>query len=206
MGSEKHILSTNKSARVFTQGSKDAPTFILALHGYGESAESFIENFKDLSPGEFYIVCPEGLSRFYWKDFSGKVVASWMTSADRDLEIDDYLEYLDKVFQKFYAPTEKTIALGFSQGCATLARWLEHSQNSFTEVHFCGGSLSPDVDYKKLAGQNGEMNFHIGSHDKFWPPEALSKLKEKLQQAGFENQPNMFEGKHQVNPELLKNF
>ena len=44
------------------------------------------------------LVAPEGLSRFYVNATHGLVGASWMTREDRQHEIDDYVGYLDAIY------------------------------------------------------------------------------------------------------------
>ena len=71
------------------------------LHGYGQLAAPFLDDFRAIDDGTRLIVAPEALSRFYEGDVQArlhkdaKVGASWMTREDRDAEIADYVAYLD---------------------------------------------------------------------------------------------------------------
>ena len=62
---------------------------LLVLHGYGQLASRFIYKFDQLDPS-YWVVAPEGFSRFYWKGVSGPAGASWLTTPDRLSEIEDY--------------------------------------------------------------------------------------------------------------------
>ncbi|MEL6276926.1 MAG: phospholipase, partial [Bacteroidota bacterium] len=80
-----HRLPVQRTAHFYTLGepSANVKRMWFACHGYGQLASTFIRKFDQLAGAEDYVVAPEGLSRFYWQGFTGKVVASWMTSADR---------------------------------------------------------------------------------------------------------------------------
>jgi hypothetical protein len=144
--SEHHIAVTRR-ARYWTLGTLSAATreVWFVLHGYGQLAEYFIRNFTALDDGTRFIVAPEALSRFYLKEFTGRIGATWMTREDRQSEIADYVEYLDALYESIYEsahtqasmrsaddllgsmhspPPIQTTVLAFSQGVASACRWL----------------------------------------------------------------------------------
>jgi predicted esterase len=47
-----------------------------------------------------------------------------MTREDREMEIRDYVAYLDRVRDRFAGPRTRLTVLGFSQGVHTAARWV----------------------------------------------------------------------------------
>ena len=92
--------------------------------------------------------------RLYIKGDSGDVGASWMTKEDRECDIKDYVNYLDRLFFDEIEPKAKLNkikinALGFSQGSATLARWLTMGKAKVDKAVFWCGSLAHDIDYTK---------------------------------------------------------
>jgi hypothetical protein len=94
-------IAVKKTARYFLSGENKNPQFLMfVLHGYGMPARNFLEEFKALGNKNILIVSPEGLSRFYTKGFYGNIGASWMTSEDRENEIEDYIGYLDEVYKE----------------------------------------------------------------------------------------------------------
>lgn len=137
----EHHLPVSRTARYFTTGDPHAGVRELwfVCHGYGQLAGRFIRHFESIATPERLIVAPEALSRFY-VEVSGKthadthVGASWMTREDRLSDIEDYVEYLDALYAHMLASLDGAsptfTALGFSQGVATVARWLER-----TSVH-----------------------------------------------------------------------
>jgi predicted esterase len=133
---ERH-LSVARAARYQQLGEPTAATRQLwvVLHGYGQLAEYFIRHFRSLyeaAPEHTVVVAPEALSRFYLSGTTGRVGASWMTSADRLAEINDHVAYLSALLQPLLAaaPQADVIVLGFSQGTATAGRWLSHLAHS----------------------------------------------------------------------------
>ena len=87
---------------------------IYVMHGYGQLAKFFIRKFQDL-PNNIMIIAPEGMHRFYLKESSGRVGASWMTKEARESDIKDnisWLDELDKQISEQYS-VSKRILIGF---------------------------------------------------------------------------------------------
>ncbi len=149
----EHHISVKKEARYYTLGdlNKNTETFFIALHGYGQLAERLIQKFNHLNDNTF-VLAPEALSRFYWNEKTGQSGASWMTKNDREYEILDYCNYLQKLYEIFLPkiPTNcKIIVLGFSQGGATAMRWLIlNKPKRINEVQLWGCDIPLDLDYK----------------------------------------------------------
>lgn len=120
----------------------------IACHGYGMDVERFARWFSDAPPGHV-VLCPEGLSRFYWGDFDGPPVASWMTRAERLGEIDDFCAWLDQVYAYASegAPGANIVLLGFSQGAATVMRWANARRPPCHRLVLWSGTPPEDIDY-----------------------------------------------------------
>jgi predicted esterase len=152
---ERHLTVT-RTARYQQLGEISATTrqLWLVAHGYGQLAEYFIRHFAHLhtaDPTGTVIVAPEGLSRFYLTGTSGRVGASWMTRADRLTEIDDQNGYLSQLLAQLLTqcPTDVRVTiLGFSQGTATVSRWL--TRNAVTwrphQLVLWAGDFPADID------------------------------------------------------------
>ena len=94
-------IQVQKTGRYFTVGDPiEATHLIFALHGYSQLAFYFIRPFEALNPKKYFIVCPEGLHRFYRQGNNGNVGATWMTKEDRESDIADYVLYLDQVYKE----------------------------------------------------------------------------------------------------------
>jgi predicted esterase len=153
----EHHLPVTRTARYFALGpASGAPAQLwIACHGYGQLASRFLRHFEIIDDGSRVIVAPEGLSRFYLGETAGSHVetpvgATWMTREDRLSEIDDYIGYLDaladQLARDYDLAATKRIALGFSQGVATVCRWVERGRTRVHEVALWAGSVPPDLD------------------------------------------------------------
>src|SRR6202007_1819496 len=122
-------------------------------------AARFLRHFEVIDDGARLIVAPEALSRFYIEDPAGgshadaKIGATWMTREDRLSEIDDYIGYLDalaaQLAQDFDLSRARVVALGFSQGVATVCRWVERGATRVDEVVLGAGAVPPDMDLER---------------------------------------------------------
>ena len=76
-----HSISVPKTAHYCTLGEPGPHIkyFWICCHGYGQLAKRFIRKFERIHQEDTLVVAPEGFSRFYWKDFTGDVVATHMS-------------------------------------------------------------------------------------------------------------------------------
>lgn len=131
--STEHHLTVARTARYYTLGElTDQTTHVwFCLHGFGQLARFFSKKFDGLVNDHTFIVVPEGLSRLYLDGKYDRIGASWMTREDRQPEIDDFVAYLNTLFDTTLQgcdPAELHITvLGFSQGAATACRWLNNN-------------------------------------------------------------------------------
>jgi len=183
--SEQHI-TVQRTARYFTLGGSDdrgreIRDLWIVCHGYGQLAASFLRAFTPIATPSRRIVAPEGLSRFYLDSNrkaanpDPRIGASWMTREDREHEIADQIAYLDAVHDHVRAALEPSVVrlrvLGFSQGVATVARWLAYGRARADDVIFWAGSfpaeieLAPDVPAEALDGieefSHAEIVYHF---------------------------------------------
>ena len=164
----QHAITTTKTAKVITYGNLTSNTKLIWLvtHGYGFLAQYFVNKFECLDPNEHFVVVPEALNRFYIDGLTGKVGASWMTKEERQDEINDYILYLDKVYETFCLHSNaKKAVLGFSQGVATISRWLIQTNYSVKNAIFWAGSIPEEVlttkklnNYKVVRGKRRNLS------------------------------------------------
>jgi predicted esterase len=211
---ERHLTVT-RTARYQQLGEISATTrqLWLVAHGYGQLAEYFIRHFAHLhtaDPTGTVIVAPEGLSRFYLTGTSGRVGASWMTRADRLTEIDDQNDYLSQLLAQLLTqcPTDVRVTiLGFSQGTATVSRWL--TRNAITwrphQLVLWAGDFPVDIDdaaARQLLVQL-PVTLISGNQDEYVPADKLQEQAEALRQQGARVTTIHFEGGHTLNREVL---
>ena len=212
MPAQEHHLPVVRTARYYQLGELSAATrrVWVVAHGYGQLAMYFIRHFAFLAEADpsLVIIAPEGLSRFYLQGTGGRVGATWMTREDRLTEIDDYVAYLNQLSESILsqsAPQVTVTVLGFSQGAATVCRWL--TQASFRPVHLVlwAGAFPPDMDFTKASDllQGLPVTLVCGTEDEFVSEEALQKQLRFFQEMQIEPRLIRFEGKHALNATAL---
>ena len=212
-------FKVEKTAHVFTQGKLSAATetFWFVAHGYGQLASQIIRKFEGFDATTHFIAAPEALNRFYWQFKTNKVGASWMTRDDRLDEIADYSAYLTMVFDHFrsqMSPSVRVVLFGFSQGCATIVRWLlsngivsENEIPSFDALVLWGGLLPEDIDYQPFTNvfQNKKLIFVCGDKDEFLDADRIKWHLDFAEQQRLKLDYVPFEGKHEILVDVLEN-
>ena len=209
---KQYHIKITRTARYYTLGEVNSQTknAWIVLHGHKQLAGEFIKIFEELAANGDYVIAPEALSRFYVKGDYGDVGATWMTKEDRENEISDYVNYLDELFNKeINSKKEKSSininAIGFSQGSATLSRWLALGKSKVDKAIFWCGSLALDVDYSKSGSfRNTPIHLIFAKNDPYFPGDYYKSQVELLNKYGIEPQVHLFEGGHEISTKLIK--
>lgn len=211
----EHHLPVSRTARYFTIGEPHSGVRELwfVCHGYGQLAGRFVRHFEAIAAPERLIVAPEALSRFY-VEVSGKthadthVGASWMTREDRLSDIEDNIEYLDALHAHIWASLDGAspsfTAFGFSQGVATVARWLERTKVHVDRALFWGNALPADIDLAAAPALRAARIASIaGTADEHATPELLATQDARLTTNGIAYERVSFNGSHRIDREVL---
>ena len=202
-------------ARYYTVGKLNADTrqIWVVLHGYGQLAQFFIKKFQSLSDQNIFVIAPEGLSRFYLSDLTeqgrkdNKVGATWMTRENREMDIRNYITYLDSIFQKESGafPDLPVTILGFSQGSATATRWAIQGKIKFEKLILWAGLFPPDMDF--TAGhkilQSKKTILVVGNKDPYLNAERMKEFDQLAGQLGIVPEKILFEGKHEIDENIV---
>lgn len=118
---------------------------LVGFHGYAEDAAIHLDELARI-PGTsaWLIVSVQGLHRFYTR--SERVVASWMTSQDRELAIGDNVDYVGRVLAEVrsrHQPGAPLVFAGFSQGGAMAYRAAAHHRADALII--LAADVPPDV-------------------------------------------------------------
>ena len=215
-------LTVSRSARMVSSAPLTDPvqTVWIVLHGYAQLAADFLSEFEPVARPGVLFVAPEGLSRFYRRPRNTHIGASWMTAEARDDEITDYLAYLNKVYDLIVEKQRRRPkfvgVLGFSQGCSTASRWVESIHNTRVEpidsvsrtidrMVLWGGT--PAVELRSSSYQNDiapcRVDWVTGTTDRFTPPEKLTELHPEMDTVNNPIQMTIFEGKHEIDANVL---
>lgn len=209
---ERH-LTVSRTARYQQLGELSASTkrVWFVCHGYGQLAAYFIRHFAFIAEADPHtvIIAPEGLSRFYLNGTSGRVGASWMTRDDRIHEIHDHINFLNQLAQKVLdecLPNVQVTVLGFSQGTATVGRWL--AQAFFRPAHLIlwAGGFPEDMEHSAAQQllQQLPLTVVVGNNDEYVSAERIAQQQALLQQFGGQPRLVTFEGKHELNRAVLQ--
>lgn len=208
-----HHLSTRRTARYATLGSTagDAREVWIACHGYAQLAERFVRPFAAIAEPHRLIVAPEALNRFYVErpgvsHAEAKVGATWMTREDRLAEIDDYVAYLDAVHAAVVPPGATVTVLGFSQGVATVARWLALGTPRVDHLVLWAGAVPDEVDFAAHRARLAAMRVTLvmGRADALAEWANLEERRARLEEQGFAVDVHWFEGGHRLDDEVLR--
>lgn len=208
----EHHLSVRRTARYFTlgPGAATAREAWFVLHGYGQLAVRFLRHFAPLDDGARSLIAPEGLSRFYAETGrNAKIGASWMTREDRLVEIDDYVRYLDALYDEVLrgaGTAVRVTVLGFSQGTATAARWLAHGNARVSRLILWGGEVPPDLDLAaaRERWRNTDVILVVGSEDSYITSKVLARDEQRLREHGITFGVERFNGGHEIVPDVLE--
>lgn len=216
-----HHIRVIRTARFYTLGGGSfSPRDVwFVLHGHGQLAGEFIRFFSDLANDQTLVVAPEALNRYYVTDISKaaakdrRVGASWMTREDREAEIEDYIDYLDALYEEVAAGPMREGArvnvIGFSQGAATATRWAADGRASIDRLVLWGGLMPPDTDLSRGVGaiRGARLAIVAGTRDHYVTADALSAERSRLDAAGIAYELLTFDGGHVISrgvfPQIL---
>ena len=133
-----------------------------------------------------------------------------MTSEDRDAEMNDYVGYLDLLHDEIFSVVDRAKvrlwALGFSQGVATVARWVARGKVEPQRVVLCSGMLPAELDTgaaKRLTLYR-PLTLTYGDDDEFAGTDRVLAEEAKLARLGIPYEIMRFKGGHTITPELLR--
>lgn len=114
---------------------------LIGFHGYAEVAETNLAELSRIRGVEHWSVASvQALHPFYTR--SGEIVANWMTSLDRELAVEDNIEYVRNVLASIPKPRFLVFS-GFSQGASMAARAAAAIPAS--GLIMLGGDLPPEA-------------------------------------------------------------
>ncbi|MDQ6689795.1 MAG: phospholipase [Gemmatimonadota bacterium] len=202
-------------------GSLDVPLseVWIVCHGHGQLASRFLTRFIPIEREDRLFIAPEALSRYYLSPPQGgphapntPVGATWMTSEDRECEIEDYVGYLDLLYDEVFSIVDRTKVrlwvVGFSQGTATVARWVARGKVDPDRVVLWAGLLPPEFNATDAAALSrcAPATIVLGRHDDFAKPELVAAQEARLKELGVAYQAIRFDGGHEILADTLRDL
>lgn len=188
----------------------------MGLHGYGQTAASFIKPVVPVVPSDTLFVAAEGLNRFYREmprpdgSHLQRVGATWMTRENREDDIADTVAWLSRLHGHVQADLPQSAAtpfglLAFSQGVATALRWLAHARLSPRVLVLWAGGLPHDVDGEALHDvlQGTRVVVVTGSRDAFVTDARVREMQQTLHAWQLHAEWQTFDGEHHLDAPLL---
>lgn len=210
MTARAHRIATLRRARYFVLGDLPADDVWIVAHGYSQLAGAFIDYFAPIAQPRRAIVAPEALNRYYVHPGTGdsrddaRVGATWMTREDRESEIRDYVDYLDAVHARVATAARRVTALGFSQGVATVARWIASGSSRIDRFIAWAGRIPPELDLQRLRTAVDTVIMVVGDSDQYvnWVdgPDGAARLRA----AGIAVESITFPGGHRLDKTVLQ--
>ena len=177
----EHHISVTRTARYVTLGDADRlPGEVwFVCHGYAQLAARFARDFEAIDDGSRLIVVPEALSRFYLDSGPG---AHGAESGDT-----------------------RVCVLGFSQGVATVCRWLARGRARASRLILWGATVPPEFDFERDAAalRDAELWLVAGTRDKFTTIERVTAERERLRAHDIPHRFVTFDGGHRLDSDVL---
>jgi len=132
-----------------------------------------------------------------------------MTKEDRLTEIEDYVAYLDNLYAHIFNQVQRSkvtlITLGFSQGGATLVRWLNNRKAKTDHLVLWGTKIPNDFDFEKDKDLFDGIPCYgmIGKQDQFLTYFNMDEYQPLLNKHQITFNYHWYEGGHDIIPEAL---
>ena len=184
--------------------SEKTNTVWIVLHGYGMLSEFFIKKFECILNDSTVVIAPEGSNRFYLESNYYRVGASWMTKLDKEKDIEDNISYIQTLYSKIVDEIGHTNfklnTLGFSQGGATLTRWIMSNSITIDSLILWGSDIPKDclTEEKKSRWNSIDVKLVIGNQDEYINEENKQKVIDLISSYGLKYELVAYEGSHKI--------
>jgi len=187
---------------------------LVGFHGYAETAERHLEALSGIPGIAGWRRCAVQALHPFYRAKTGEVVASWMTSFNRELAIEDNVRYVAEAVARVrndFPTREPLVYLGFSQGTAMAYRAAALAGHRSQALLALGGDVPPELARLDLTGFPRVL-IGRGTTDPWYSEEKLVADVELLRRKGVAVEVCRFEGGHEWSDafyrtagELLKN-
>ena len=191
--------------------SEKTNTVWIVLHGYGMLSEFFIKKFECILNEKTVVIAPEGSNRFYLNNNYSRVGASWMTKVDKEKDIEDNISFIETLYTKIVDDIGhnnfKLKTLGFSQGGATLVRWIMSNSIKVDSLILWGSDIPQDslTAQNKSRWSSINIKIVIGKKDEYISDENKKKVIDAVNSYGLSYKLIEYDGPHKIiESELIK--
>lgn len=180
------------------------PAPLLAgFHGYGQTAEDEFRLLCAIPGSESWFCCSiEALHSVCTT--AGSTGASWMSSRDREHQIEENVHYVDGVIERIKALYEVNASLsfhGYSQGTGMASRAALLGRHKAESLMLLGGDIPPELS---VSERMGRVHLARGSRDRLYSRERHEQDAARLREGAVPFVVSEFMGGHRVNEAYLK--
>ena len=180
------------------------PAPLLAgFQGFGQTAEDEFRLLCAIPGSECWFCCSiEALHSVCTT--AGTPGASWMSSHDREHQIEENVRYVDGVIERIkalYAVNEFICFHGYSQGAGMASRAALLGRHKATSLMLLGGDIPPELS---VSDRMGRVHLARGSRDRLYSRERHERDVARLQEGAVSFVVSEFMGGHRVNGAYLK--
>jgi predicted esterase len=203
---ERTIATAVRGRYLTIPAAASGPAPILAgFHGYGEDAETQLERLRAI-PGSdrWLLVSVQALHRFYERR-TNRVVASWMTSQDRENAIADNIAYVEACLAAVAAEwpvAPRAVFTGFSQGVGMAFRAAAKTVVPVAGVIAVGGDIPPELTPDSLRRLTRVL-ITRGDSDTWYTQEKFTADDQRLRDAAVQVHALQFDGGHEWSSEVI---
>jgi predicted esterase len=186
-----------------SQPQTEPEALLLGFHGFGELAETSMVALQRLAEGRPWLLAAiQGLHPFYRRN--GEIVASWMTSLDRELAIADNIDYVSSVVTELLRrwPSSNRIGcVGFSQGVAMAYRAAAGMGFPCQALLSMAGDVPPEL----RAGERPLPSVLLarGSEDSWYSAGKVETDRSDLESQGVAVEMCLYTGGHEWTEEVF---
>ena len=199
-----HLVPTMTHGRVLVREARAAARtgVLVGFHGYMENAQIQMERLEAI-PGAsaWTLVSIQGLHRFY-RGRTDEVVASWMTSEDRETAIADNIAYIRAALDEVpHDRSTRIIFTGFSQGVAMAFRAALRGVDGGSAIAAIGGDVPPEL-LADPALRFPQVLFARGARDEWLTQAKFDRDVSALIARGAALTQLVYDGAHEWNTEV----
>lgn len=192
-----HTIATKTHGRYLSHAPTDeAVGTLCGFHGYKENADLHLDALRRVAGDRHWrLISVQALNRFYSK--GGDVVASWMTSQDREQAIADNVAYVAAVLREIaadHSAPRPLVYAGFSQGVGMAYRAAAFAGRPCDGLIVLAGDVPPDV--APVAAQLPKILLGRGTADQWYTAEKAARDLDLLRAAAADVVEHVFDGGH----------
>ena len=200
-----HTIQTSVRGKYLLRlPAQSGPAPLLAgFHGYGQTAEDEFSLLCAIPGSERWFCCSiQALHSICTP--AGNPGASWMSSRDREHQIEENVHYVDGVIERIralYAVNGSISFHGYSQGAGMASRAALLGRHRVESLMLLGGDIPPDLS---VSDGMGRVHLARGSRDRLYSRDHHERDAARLREGAVPVVVSEFPGGHRVNEAYLK--